>query len=131
VIEHAAQGGALGRAVTLAAALPQICSVLEQPDLRCSPARYIGWCEAWLDEPISCDVEEPRTGTFLYHLHTAGVIPRQLDCATREEFKQLVCQALIEAARRWYRQRGADDPTVQQNLDRPTLVGFGCAVERP
>jgi hypothetical protein len=113
-IEHTVQAGAVSEAVTLAAALPEICSALELPNLRSSPARYISWCGAWLEERGGPDVEEPLTGMFLYHLH----IPRQLCCATREEFEQFVCRALIKAARRWYRHCGADDLTVQQALGR-------------
>jgi len=110
-VEHTVQAGAVSEAVTLAAALPEICSALELPNLRSSPARYIGWCEAWLEERGVPDAEEPLTGMFLYRLHTAGMIPRQLGCATREEFEQFVCLALIKAARRWYRQCCADELT--------------------
>jgi hypothetical protein len=117
-IECTVDAGAVSKAVTFAAALPQICSALEYPNRHSSPARYIGWCEAWLEECGAPEVEEPLTGMFLYHLHTTGMIPRQLCCATREEFEQFVCRALIKAARRWYRQCGADDLTVQQVLGR-------------
>jgi hypothetical protein len=119
-IERTLQSGTASEAVTLAAALPHICTMLESPNWHSSPACYISWCDDWLEEIGSLD-EEPLTGVFLYHLHTLKMIPRQLFCATREEFERLVSRALIEAARRWYRERGADDATVQYNLDRAAL----------
>jgi hypothetical protein len=104
--------------------------MLESPDCHGSPTRYIRWCEAWLDDSGSLDAEEPLTGTFLYHLYTAGLIPRQLFCATPEQFEEFVCRALVKAARRWYQQRGADDLTVQQNLDRSGPGGIRLDEQR-
>src|ERR1700730_12538661 len=93
-------------------------------EFKCHPHPVVGCRTLYVCDRIGilCDEIERR----------ASVGYRNRRCRlAREEFKQLVCRAPIEATRRWYRQRGADDLTVQQNLDRSALVEFGGATQRP
>jgi hypothetical protein len=101
-VEKKLNAGEVDEALALSAALPRICSMLEHPQLRTSPAHCICWCDAW----VTLDGEE----------HSQNVFP-----VTRPGDARLarsVSGSLLDAARNWYRQRGAFDLTVQQNLGK-------------
>jgi hypothetical protein len=47
-IEQLLRESSVRQALRLAVALPEMCSALESPRLRSSPADYVRWCERWL-----------------------------------------------------------------------------------
>src|SRR5688572_16817777 len=47
-IEQKLEGGRLGEALKMSAALPEICSTLEHPQMRTSPSHCVCWCDAWV-----------------------------------------------------------------------------------
>src|SRR5687767_14861268 len=59
-IDEKLEGGKLNDALTLSAALPEICSMLEHPQLRTSPAHCICWCDAW----VALDGDEDGQNVF-------------------------------------------------------------------
>ena len=112
-IEQKLEVGKLNEALTLSAALPEICSMLEHPQLRTSSAHCICWCDAWVDDGDEQDVF-PLTRIYLREEGEEAAEWVSED----SRFARFVSQALLGAARNWYRQRGAFDLTVQQNLGK-------------
>jgi hypothetical protein len=113
-IQQKLEVGKLSEALTLSAALPEICSMLEHPQLRTSPAHCICWCDAWV--PADSDGQDVFPLTRFY-LREEGKDAAQWITADAR-FARSVSRSLLDAARSWYRQRGAFDLTVQQNLGR-------------
>lgn len=101
-------------ALALSAALPEICSMLEHPQLRTSPAHCVCWCDAWVAMDGQSQNVFPLTRVYLRD--------EEQDAAqwisTDERFARSVSESLLGAARTWYTTRGAYDITVQYNLGK-------------
>ena len=107
--------GQLSEALTLSAALPEICSMLEHPQLRTSPAHCICWCDAW----VAVDDGESQNVFPLTRIYLRQEGDEAADWISEDSrFARSVSGSLLDAARNWYRQRGAFDLTVQQNLGK-------------
>ena len=108
--------GNVNEALTLSAALPEICSMLEHPQLRTSPAHCICWCDAW----VALDGDEDGQNVFpltrIYLREEGEDVAEWISADAR--FARSVSASLLDAARNWYRQRGSFDLTVQQNLGK-------------
>jgi hypothetical protein len=113
-IEQKLEGGKLSEALTLSAALPEICSMLEHPQLRTSPAHCICWCDAWA--PTDSEGQDVFPLTRIYLREEGDDATQWITSDAR--FARAVSRSLLDAARSWYRQRGAFDLTVQQNLGK-------------
>jgi hypothetical protein len=113
-IEQKLEGGRLGEALRLSAALPEICSTLEHPQMRSSPAHCVCWCDAWVTAESDGANVFPLTRIYLRH---EGEESAQWITADAQ-FARAVSRSLLGAARSWYRQRGAYDLTVQHNLGK-------------
>jgi hypothetical protein len=113
-IEQKLEGDRLGEALKLSAALPEICSTLEHPQLRTSPAHCVCWCDAWV--AMDSDGQHVFPLTRIY-LREEGDDTTQWITADAK-FARSVSRSLLSAARSWYRRRGAYDLTVQYNLGR-------------
>jgi hypothetical protein len=110
------EAGELNEALTLSAALPEICSMLEHPQLRTSPAHCICWCDAW----VALDGDDESQNVFpLTRIYLREEGDDAAEWITADaSFARSVSGSLLDAARNWYRQRGAFDLTVQQNLGK-------------
>ncbi len=117
-IEQKLQHGDLARALEMSATLPEICSMLEHPQLRTSPAHCICWCDAWVAMDSDSENVFPLTRIYLRDYlrdENADVTQWITDDA---QFARSVCESLLKAAHGWYHQRGAYDLTVQYNLGK-------------
>jgi hypothetical protein len=47
-IQRHLDGGKLGDALRMSAALPEMCSMLEHPQMKTSTAHCVCWCDAWV-----------------------------------------------------------------------------------
>jgi hypothetical protein len=113
-IQEKLEVGKLHEALTLSAALPEICSMLEHPQLRTSPAHCICWCDAWVLADSDGQNVFPLTRIYL---REEGEDAAEWITADAR-FTRSVSRSLLDAARSWYQQRGAFDLTVQQNLGK-------------
>ena len=113
-IEQKLEVGKLEEALAQSAALPEICSMLEHPQLRTSPAHCICWCDAWVE--MDSGSEEVFPLTRIYLRGEEDDVAQWI--AEDANFARSVSHSLLAAARNWYWQRGAFDITVQQNLGR-------------
>jgi len=117
-IEQKLEDEDLSRALEMSATLPEICSMLEHPQMRTSPAHCVCWCDAWVE--MDCDSENvfPLTRIYLRD-HLREDNPDFTQWISEDaQFARSVCESLLNAARSWYRQRGAYDLTVQYNLGK-------------
>jgi hypothetical protein len=113
-IETKLEDGALDEALQMSAALPEMCSTLEHPQLRTSSAHCVCWCDAWV--AMDSDSQNIFPLTRIY-LREEGEDTSQW-IAADAQFARSVSRSLLAAARTWYRRRGAYDLTVQYNLGK-------------
>jgi hypothetical protein len=106
--------GRIGEALQMSSALPEICSMLEHPQLRTSSAHCVCWCDAWVS--MDSDDEHIFPLTRFYLRHEGEEASEWI--AADAHFARAVSRALLNAAKAWYRQRGAFDLTVQYNLGK-------------
>jgi hypothetical protein len=108
----------LERALEMSATLPEICSMLEHPQMRTSPAHCVCWCDAWVTMDSDSENVFPLTRIYLrdYLRDEKADLTQWIHEDT--QFARSVCESLLNAARSWYRQRGAYDLTVQYNLGK-------------
>jgi hypothetical protein len=117
-IDQKLEHGELSRALEMSATLPEICSMLEHPQMRTSPAHCVCWCDAWVAMDSDSENVFPLTRVYLRdHLRDEKADFAQW-IGEDAQFARSVCESLLNAARGWYRQRGAYDLTVQYNLGR-------------
>lgn len=116
ILSEALERGKLKEALALSAALPEICSMLEHPQMRTSPAHCVCWCDAW----VASDGEHGSENVFpLARIYLRQEGGDAVDWIAEDAtFARSVSGSLLDAARNWYRQRGAFDLTVQQNLGK-------------
>jgi hypothetical protein len=107
--------GRLGEALRMSSVLPEICSMLEHPQMRTSSAHCVCWCDAWVS--MESDDDEHVFPLTRFYLRHEGEDAAQW-IATDAHFARAVSRALLDAATAWYRQRGAFDLTVQYNLGK-------------
>jgi hypothetical protein len=113
-IESKLEAGHLGEALQMSANLPEICSMLEHPQLRTSSAHCVCWCDAW--ETMDSEDEHVFPLTRFYLRHEGEEACKWI--AADAHFARAVSRSLLAAANAWYRQRGAFDLTVQYNLGK-------------
>ena len=113
-IEQNLDRGSVGEALALSAALPEICSMLEHPQLRTSPAHCVCWCDAWVAMDSDSQNVFPLTRVYL---REEGEEAAQWIAADAQFARSVSC-SLLDAARAWYMKRGAYDLTVQHNLGK-------------
>jgi hypothetical protein len=113
-IEQKLEGGRLGEALQMSAALPEICSTLEHPQLRTSPSHCVCWCDAWVAMDSDGNHVFPLPRIYLRDESEDAVQWITADA----QFARSVSRSLVGAARNWYRRRGAYDLTVQYNLGK-------------
>jgi hypothetical protein len=102
----------------MSATLPEICSMLEHPQMRTSPAHCVCWCDAWVAMDSDSENVFPLTRIYLRdYLREENADVTQW-ISEDAQFARSVCESLLNAARGWYRQRGAYDLTVQYNLGK-------------
>ncbi|MEJ1965274.1 MAG: hypothetical protein WDO56_28560 [Gammaproteobacteria bacterium] len=101
-------------ALAMSAALPEICSMLEHPQLRTSPAHCVCWCDAWVAMDGDSQNVFPLTRVYLRDEEEDAT----QWIAADERFARSVSKSLLGAARTWYSTRGAYDLTVQYNLGK-------------
>jgi len=108
----------LERALEMSATLPEICSMLEHPQMRTSPAHCVCWCDAWVAMDSDRENVFPLTRIYLrdYLRDEKADLTQWIN--EDAQFARSVCESLLNAARGWYRQRGAYDLTVQYNLGK-------------
>ena len=108
----------LERALEMSATLPEICSMLEHPQMRTSPAHCVCWCDAWVVMDSDSENVFPLTRIYLrdYLRDEKADLTQWIN--DDAQFARSVCESLLNAARSWYRQRGAYDLTVQYNLGK-------------
>jgi len=106
--------GDLGEALQMSASLPEICSMLEHPQLRTSPSHCVCWCDAWVSPDSDDEHIFPLTRFYLRHEGDEASEWIAADAG----FARAVSRALLDAAKAWYHQRGAFDLTVQYNLGK-------------
>jgi len=108
----------LERALEMSATLPEICSMLEHPQMRTSPAHCVCWCDAWVAMDSDSENVFPLTRIYLrdYLRNEKADLTQWIN--EDAQFARSVCGSLLNAARSWYRQRGAYDLTVQYNLGK-------------
>jgi hypothetical protein len=113
-IEQELKHGNVQQALEMSATLPEMCSMLEHPQMRTSPAHCVCWCDAWVAMDSDSQNVFPLTRIYLRDegLELAQWISEDV------QFARSVCKSLLGAARSWYRQRGAYDITVQYNLGK-------------
>jgi hypothetical protein len=117
-IEQRLRLGDLNRALDMSATLPEICSMLEHPQMRTSPAHCVCWCDAWVAMDSDSENVFPLTRIYLrdYLRDEKADLTQWITDDT--QFARSVCESLLNAARSWYQQRGAYDLTVQCNLGK-------------
>ncbi len=113
-LEHSDLGGAL----EMSATLPEICSMLEHPQLRTSPAHCVCWCDAWVAMDSDSQNVFPLTRIYLRDYLRDEEADFAEWIGQDAQFARSVSESLLNAARIWYRQRGAYDLTVQYNLGK-------------
>jgi len=117
-IEEKLQYEDLTRALEMSATLPEICSMLEHPQMRTSPSHCVCWCDAWVEMDSDSENIFPLTRIYLRD-HLREDSPDLTQWISEDaQFARSVCESLLNAARSWYRQRGAYDLTVQYNLGK-------------
>jgi hypothetical protein len=117
-IDEKLEDGDLNRALEMSATLPEICSMLEHPQMRTSPAHCVCWCDAWVEMDSDGENVFPLTRVYLRD-HLREDNPDFTQWISEDaQFARSVCESLLNAARSWYRQRGAYDLTVQYNLGK-------------
>jgi hypothetical protein len=117
-IEEKLQYEDLAPALEMSATLPEICSMLEHPQMRTSPSHCICWCDAWVKMDSDSENIFPLTRVYLRD-HLREDSPDLTQWISEDaQFARSVCESLLNAARSWYRQRGAYDLTVQYNLGK-------------
>jgi hypothetical protein len=139
-IEDLLHDGLLRQAVRQAVALPEICSALEDSAMRGLDDRYLAWCVRWLHFPHGKGSSPIGARLLRLHRRSGFNVARWLTAlrirrnarsyqglgrpqlwqpANRlEAFEAALCLALVDAARRWYAERGRTDRTVQTNLGK-------------
>jgi hypothetical protein len=117
-IEHRLHNGDLERALEMSATLPEICSMLEHPQMRTSPAHCVCWCDAWVAMDSDGENVFPLTRIYLRDYLRDEKADVTQWVSEDAQFSRSVCESLLNAARSWYRQRGAYDLTVQYNLGK-------------
>jgi hypothetical protein len=113
-IEQQLENGRLGEALRMSAALPEICSMLEHPQMRTSPSHCVCWCDAWVNMDSEGKNVFPLTRVYL--MNEGEETAKWITSDAR--FARAVSRSLLGAARAWYRRRGAYDLTVQYNLGK-------------
>jgi len=117
-IEQGLKRGDLADALEMSATLPEICSMLEHPQMRTSPAHCVCWCDAWVAMDSDSQNVFPLTRVYLRdHLRDEKADFSQW-ITEDARFARSVSESLLNAARSWYHQRGAYDLTVQYNLGK-------------
>ena len=115
-IERHLEKGKLGDALRMSAALPEMCSMLEHPQMKTSTAHCVCWCDAWVASDSDSQNVFPLTRVYLREESDESAQWIGSDA----NFANSVSRSLLAAARYWYRRRGAYDLTVQYNLGRIT-----------
>jgi hypothetical protein len=113
-IEQELEHGLIKEALELSAMLPEMCSMLEHPQMRTSPAHCVCWCDAWVVADSNSRNVFPLTRIYLREENAELAQWISEDA----QFARSVSQSLLDAARSWYQQRGAYDLTVQYNLGK-------------
>jgi hypothetical protein len=117
-IEQKLEHGELARALEMSATLPEICSMLEHPQLRTSPAHCVCWCDAWVAMDSDSENVFPLTRIYLRDYIRDDNADVTQWISEDAQFARSVCESLLAAAQGWYHQRGAYDLTVQYNLGK-------------
>lgn len=117
-IEQKLEHGDLVRALEMSATLPEICSMLEHPQLRTSPAHCVCWCDAWVAMDSDSENVFPLTRIYLRDYLRDDHADVTQWISQDAQFARSVCESLLAAAQGWYHQRGAYDLTVQYNLGK-------------
>lgn len=139
-IEDLLPDGQLRQAMRQALALPEICSALEDAAMRGLDESYLAWCARWLHFPHGKGSVPVETRLLRLHRRSGSKVSRWLAAlrarrnarsyqglglpqlwqpASRlEAFEVILCQTLVDAARRWYAERGRTDKIVQANLGK-------------
>jgi hypothetical protein len=121
--------------------LPRIAVALADAHLHASAEEIRNWCQVWLRTPdadvperlIRSDVADSAslTARALRRLRLRrhvrhpprGFSPARADNLGPQDSALLKhCEALLEAARRWYARSAVHDPTVQANLARLAVL---------
>ena len=145
-IESLVRGESLRPALRLALALPDICTALEDPAATSSGESYAAWCASWAQWEGAAATPGQGERLFEMYARRAsrGGPPnashsaRALDALRKrraaraarasnrarlwhavgrfQTFEVAICEALLNAARRWYTDVGARSAVVQRNL---------------
>jgi hypothetical protein len=120
--------------------LPRIAVALSHPHLHASAEDIRNWCQVWIRpaeavaEPVAhSDVADSASLTaralrrlrLRRHVRNPprGFSPaRAENLGTQDSAALHRCEALLEAARRWYARSAVHDPTVQANLARLAVL---------
>jgi hypothetical protein len=113
-IEQELEHDLIEAALELSVMLPEMCSMLEHPQMRTSPSHCVCWCDAWVAADNNSRNVFPLTRIYLREENAELAQWISEDA----QFARSVCQSLLDAARSWYQQRGAYDLTVQYNLGK-------------
>lgn len=113
-IERYLNTGRLDEALRMSAALPEMCSLLEHPQMKTSTAHCVCWCDAWVAADSDGQNVFPLTRVYLRDETDEAAEWIEEDA----RFARSVSKSLLAAARAWYQRRGAYDLTVQYNLGR-------------
>jgi hypothetical protein len=117
-IEQRLERGELGGALEMSATLPEICSMLEHPQMRTSPSHCVCWCDAWVAMDSDSQNIFPLTRIYLRDYLRDEKADFSEWISEDAQFARSVSESLLNAARSWYHQRGAYDLTVQYNLGK-------------
>ncbi|GAC1460141.1 MAG: hypothetical protein PVS2B3_13900 [Steroidobacteraceae bacterium] len=121
--------------------LPRIAVALSHPHLHASSEEIRNWCQLWI-RPLEGDAAGPvvhsdaadgasLTARALRRLRLRrhvrhpprGFSPARADnLGVRDSAVLKRCEALLEAARRWYARSAVHDPIVQANLARLAVL---------
>jgi hypothetical protein len=115
-IDRKLDSGRLGEALRMSSALPEMCSLLEHPQMKTSTAHCVCWCDAWVVADTDGQNVFPLTRVYLREESDEAA----QWIASDAQFARSVSRSLLTAARAWYQRRGAYDLTVQYNLGRVT-----------
>ena len=120
--------------------LPRIAVALSHPHLHASAEEIRNWCQLWIRPPgalagpgVHSDVADSAslTARALRRLRLRrhvrhpprGFSPSRADNLGAQDSAVLQrCEALLEAARRWYARSAVHDPIVQANLARLAVL---------